>query len=375
MARACSPTSWRAPRTKAAAGFSTLPTRRELRRSLAQAERSEHELGGEPPRPGGEKPDTVDDQAFAAAALERLRTAERPWVVVVDNCDSAPDTPLLADLVPKPRAQGQVVIITTTDRGWLDYPADGEHRVELAGLGVSDLRDLRLPTGLSGAVDGRPLIALALAALRDRGGVALPESAEQDGPALIWDLLPAARQRAEPAVVELARLLAWLPPEPMPEQALEKVAVWDMSPGDVLTDLGFVTRSAEGRPRPAGRSGRRSGAGPAHAPAFRSCGSGRRAWRDDPGAAAAALTRLLTTDEGRWLFIAAADDRALARLEDGDNPDQPGAVRRAFRHLSDHPRPTGAAPGLLWYGLGHIREPGGARSALPRGRSPRRMRR
>lgn len=86
---------------------------KELRRSLAQAERGEHELAGERPRPGGEKLDAFDEQAFAAAALGRLRATDRPWVVVVDNCDSSPGTPGLADLLPRPHA-GMRARSTTT---------------------------------------------------------------------------------------------------------------------------------------------------------------------------------------------------------------------------------------------------------------------
>ncbi len=326
---------------------------KELRRSLAQAERSEHELGGEPPRSGGEKADAVDDYAFAAAALDRLRTAEQPWVVVVDNCDSPPDAAQLVNLVPKPHARGQIVIVTTTHPGWLNYTTDALHRVPLAGLSAGDLRDLRLPPDLSRAVDGRPLVALALAALRDRGGVTLPAATEQDGPALAWDLLRQSA-RADQPTVGLARLLAWLPPEPTPEKALAKVTAMDTAPGDTLSDLGFVTWSAEAGPGRLADPGDSPGAGLLMHRLF-AAAVRDETWRDDPGAAAEAISGALTTDQGRWLFISAADDSALARLEDDGEHPEPGDARRAFRHLTDEPR-SGPAPGLIWYGLGHVRE-------------------
>lgn len=328
---------------------------RELRRSLAQAERSEHELGGEPSRPNGEKADAVDDQAFAAAALDRLRAAERPWVVVVDNCDSAPDAEL-RDLLPKPHAAGQVVIVTTTHPGWLDYAAGASHRVQLAGLAESDLRDLRLPTDLSASVDGRPLIALALAALRDRAGAVLPASTGQDGPGLVWDLLRSSA-RAGQKVVELARFLAWLPPEPMPEQALGKIAVLDASPGDTLAELRFVTHSVSAVPGLWADPADVGSPGLLMHRLF-SAAVREQTWRDAPDAAADVIARLLTTDQGRWLFITAADATALARLKRGDYPDkpEPGDAELAVRLLCERPEPGRPAPGLLWHGLGHIRE-------------------
>lgn len=341
---------------------------KELCRSLAQAERGEHELAGERPRPGGEKADAVDDQAFAAAALDRLRATDRPWVVVVDNCDSPPDTPGLLDLVPQPHAPGQAVIITTKDKGWLSYAGDV---VPLDGLGAADLGDLELPPGLADAVDGRPLIGLALAALRDAGGVELPSSSMQGGPELVWDLL---RQSAgvDQGELELARLLAWLPPEPISEQALVKISTWDASPGDTLKRLRFVTGATAavagldsdgeaGDDGPRYRALRKSitadldgGAavgGNAGLLMHRLFAAAVRAqtWRDEPGGAADSIGRLLTTEEGRWLFITAADDQALARLESAD-------TERAARALAGLPAEGRPVPGLLWHGLGHIRE-------------------
>ena len=332
----------------------------ELTRSLAQAERGEHALGGERPRPGGEKADAGEDPAFAAAALDRLRTAMRPWVVVVDNCDSPPDTRGLADRIPKPHALGQVVIVTTTDPGWLAYATNADCQVRLAGIGAGDLGDLKLPAGLSDAVAGRPLVALALTALRDRGGVLLPEASGLAGPELVWDLLRNCAEATGEAV-ELARLLAWLPPEPMPRRSLVEIAGWDTSPGDALVGLGFVTWSASAVPDlsadradPADSGGLGLLMHRLFATAVR-----QQTWLDVPNAAADSIARLLTTTEGRWLFITAADVSALVRLEPPDKTDQPGGpgeVELAIRQLADHPRPGTQPPGLLWYGLGHVRE-------------------
>lgn len=328
---------------------------KELRRSLAQAERSEHELGGEQPRPGGEKADPGDDQAFAAAALDRLRATDQPWMVVVDNCDSPPTTPGLTDLLPRPHATGQVVIITTIDPAWLDYATDTAHRVQLTGLADGDLRaELGLPRGLTTAVSGRPLIGLALAALRDHGAVELPADSAQDGPELVWDLLRGPAQTGADAV-GLARLLSWLPPEPIPEQSLAKIGLWDASPRNALERLRFVTRTAAAVPGLDASEGTGGSSGLLMHRLF-AAAVREQTWRDQPGAAADAIARLLTTEHGRWIFITAADDTTLARLERGADPDLPGEAARAADQLIRHPGPGRPAPGLLWHGLGHIRE-------------------
>jgi hypothetical protein len=332
----------------------------ELRRSLAQAERGERAPGGERPGPDGEKADPGDDLAFAAAALDRLRASGRPWVVVADNCDSPPDTAGLTDLLPRPHAPGQVVIITTTHDGWLDYATSASHRVKLQGLGNGDLRDLGLPAGLGEAVAGRPLIALALAALRDHGDVELPADSRRDGPSLVWDLLRGS-PLAGADVVGMARLLAWLPPEPVPEFRLLKIGAWDTSPGDILARLRFVTRIAAPAP------GQEAGEGTAAEETGEDAGQeadGSQAllmhrlfaaavreqtWTDEPGAAAGAIGRLLGTGHGRWLLITAADSTALTRLGESE-------VARAARSLAQGGPHGHTVPGLLWYGLGHVFE-------------------
>lgn len=115
---------------------------------LARAERRE-EQADEPS--DGEKPDAGNDRAFASAALERLRNARLPWVVVLDNCNMPPETPGLAELMPVPHRPGQVVIVTTTDGGWLEAAASNGWQPErLSPLDDRDLGDL--PAGLQTAV-------------------------------------------------------------------------------------------------------------------------------------------------------------------------------------------------------------------------------
>jgi hypothetical protein len=318
-----------------------------LTTSLAQAERQEKTERGELIGRGvaaasGEKPDPGDDQALASAALTRLREAERPWVVVLDNCDSDPSTPGLAELVPQPHQSGQFVIITTTHPRWLEHARQqGWQPRELPWLDEGDLDELSLPRGLDKAVAGRPLIAQALAALRSDAG--LPESAGDDGPGLVWNLLSAA-QRSAPEVIALARLLAWSPPEPTDAPRLIAASGLDASSGatSTLEALRFVTPSG---PATVGES-RAIQMHRLFAEAVRTS-----TWSHDPAAAAWAIDRLLTTDEGQGFFIGAADTTALIRLERGEVAGEPGDVARAVAFLADVRR-----SGLLWHGLGHVRE-------------------
>ncbi len=313
-----------------------------LTRSLAQAERQEKDQreGRLHPAAAGEKPDAGEDRAFASTALSRLRDAERPWVVVLDNCDSAPGIPRLRELIPRPRRAGQFVIITTTDERWAaQAQASGWHARQVPPLEPKDLTDLGLPAGLDGAVNGRPLIAQALAALSRPGAVVLPGQVEADGPDLVWDLLRGSRY-ASHDMTSLARLLAWCPPEFMDVTSLLPLTglAADPAVGRRLADLGFVTPDA-------------ADAGLAiqmhrlFAAAVRS-----QTWRDDPAAAADVIGRLLTDEKGRALFIDAADNSALGRLERGQRS-EPGDAGRAADVLAGSHQ-----AGLLWYGLGHIRE-------------------
>jgi hypothetical protein len=337
-----------------------------LTTSLAQAERQEKsergELIGGEVAATGEKPDPGDDRALASAALSRLREAERPWVVVLDNCDSGPDTPGLVELVPQPHQPGQFVIITTKHPDWLEHARQhGWQPCRLPRLEEGDLDELSLPRGLDDAVAGRPLIAQALAALRGNG-VDLPDTAADDGPDLVWDLLRASH-RTTRDVIALAQLLAWAPPEPANVPSLLKAAGLDEASTAVavLEAFRFVIPSVA-------QTSDRSRAIQMHrlfAAAVR-----ESAWNDDPAAAARAIDRLLTTEEGEGFFINAADTTALIRLESDAKTEEPGEVAKAVGFLTD-----GRRDGLLWHGLGHVRERLGpvSASAAPFAEAVRRL--
>lgn len=329
--------------------FLTAPDVKSLTASLAMAERQEKELRGGPAATGatGEKPDPGEDRALASGALDRLRNAERPWVVVLDNCDVDPTrTPGLQELVPVPHSPGQTVIITTIDEHWEDYARSRGWIFErLRPLDPDDLGDLGLPPGLSGLVHGRPLIAQALAAIQE-AGADLPDQADTGGPELVWDLvrkLPGAG----PEVTTIARVLAWCPPEPADTARLLTAAGYlagaqappALAACHTLDQMRFVTLSFPD-------SGMAVQMHRLFAAAVRS-----QTWRDDPGLAADIMARLLTGEAGQELLIGAAEESALSRLERGPGRDDPGEVARAAGYLTNPAR-----RGLLWHGLGRVRE-------------------
>ena len=304
-----------------------------LTAALARAERRE-EQADEPT--GGEKPDAGSDSSFALAALERLRDNRLPWVVVLDNCNMAPGTPRLAELMPVPHRAGQVLIITTTHEGWLDTATRNGWQVQrLEALTDADLGDL--PAGARAAVAGRPLIERTLSALLDRGAK-LPEPPEPDGPALVWEL---ARELPglHPDVTATARVLAWCPPEPLDLNRVLETAGSDPAAGEALLGLRLAAPSDSG-------GGIAISMHRLFARAIR-----EQTWRDDPAAAAGTIEQLMTSGAGRRFFIDAAEETALARLEHGTGADEPGEAARAARTAADRSR-----DGLIWYGLGHIRE-------------------
>ena len=327
-----------------------------LTTSLAQAENEEKAQRGERPGASGGSADLADDRALASAALDRLREAERPWVVVLDNCESDPDASGLLGLVPQPHAPGQFVIVTTTRASWLEYARrHGWRCEEMPGLTEEDLvKQLLLPDGLEDAIAGRPLIAGTLASLRDYG-CELSESVGQDGPALVWDLLRTSR--CAPEGIRLAQLLAWCPPEPMDVPRLQAAAGLDPASAShrALVALRFVT-PVSGQVVQGRHEDQAAEAVQMHrlfAAAVREW-----TWENEPETAADLVASLLTSEAGRGLFLDAADTSALGRLEhspvtEGSVRDdhEPGDAARAAGVLADRSR-----AGLLWYGLGRVRE-------------------
>ena len=341
--------------------FLTAPDVKSLTASLAMAERQEKELRGGPAaaRATGEKPDPGEDRALASAALDRLRHAERPWVVVLDNCDVDPGPPGLGELLPVPHSPGQLVIITTIDERWEDHARSRAWIFErLRPLDPGDLDGLGLPPGLSDLVNGRPLDRPGPGGTPGgRGRTAGPGRLRRPGAGLGSG--PHAG-RPGPEVAAIARILAWCPPEPADATRL-------------LTAAGYAAGAA-----PEAAASPRSTSG-ASSPSFPDTGMAvqmhrlfaaavrSQTWRDDPGLAADVIGRLLTAEAGQELFIGAAEETALSRLERGPGgEDDPGEVARAAGNLAD-PQAV-ACCGTGWAGSGNA----AVRWRAPRRTSPRR---
>lgn len=297
-----------------------------LKASLAAAElaeRGEHEELGE----RAERLAPPEIEQLAHDALDRLVTSQSPWVVVLDNCDRDPRDPALAAVLPRPRHARQVVIVTTRDDRWLTLSGTLPP-VPVPPLEDRDLAVIDLPPAYT-EVAAEPLIAEPLAVLHHEGRT--PSAAGDTPHHMIWRLVrETLRDQAE--ATDLARLLAWAPPDAVdvtdaPVGSPERAA-------KLLADLRFVT-TATGPNRL-----RRGGPVRLHrlfAEAVRA-----QTWADEPRVAAATVYTLLTSAWGKRNLLDAGDQTALRHLEQVD------AERAA--------RTDPASAALIWYGLGHVRE-------------------
>jgi hypothetical protein len=303
-----------------------------LQASLAAAEQAETGRWTE----GGdraERPDPTEVKQLAYAALSRLAAADVPWVVVLDNCDKAPDAPGLQALIPQPGSPGQIVIMTTREEGWSGAPGDWTF-TQVPALGTDDLGQLGLPQDAV-AIVRDPLVAEPLAELATRG-VAIPPDTRSDPHRLVWALVRDVLGAASPAV-RLAELLAWLPPEPAGVAAAPAGAGPEAlrQAAEELVRLRFLT--------PVSQSGR---AETVRVRMHRMFADTIRAgvWADGEQAVLKVLADVLTSGWGRSALIESADQTALQRLEGGE-------LQWAANGAADRRMAGGA-----WHGLGHIRE-------------------
>ena len=233
--------------------------------------------------------------------------------------------------MPRPHRNGQLLLVTTTDDRWRDYAGrEGWDFFEIPRLESADLDNLAIPAELRPAVDGRPLIAQVLTAIEPGPGRPDELATADAGPALAWGLVLEALA-SDPAAVHLARVLAWCPPDPVPfAPTLERLA-GSAATAQPLVDVRFVNLT--------------QAAGASALQMHRLFGQAVRAqvWRDDPAAARQIVATLINDEAGQGMFISASDGGALRHLEKED-------AGRAAERLA----PDGA--GLLWHGLGKIRD-------------------
>jgi hypothetical protein len=103
--------------------------------------------------------------SLVASARHRLAAADRPWVVVIDNADAAPED--VTDLLPRPR-RGQLVIITSTNQEWAGYAQGaGWEVIEVGLLDRGDLSAAEQALPLPDALLCPGLVRLGLSAAAD----------------------------------------------------------------------------------------------------------------------------------------------------------------------------------------------------------------
>lgn len=302
-----------------------------LKASLARAELAER---GEQQEVGerAERLDPTEIEQLARDALDRLSASELPWVVVLDNCDLHPEHPALAPIVPRPGHPRQVVIVTTRDDRW--SMLDGIlPPVEVPPLQPRDFTRLRLPEELS-AVAPDPLIVEPLTVLHREGSTAGTDPTPQH---MIWRLVREALED-HPEAIKLARLLAWAPPDPLDVTDAPVPA----GTAKLLADLRFAATSSDTEHDDVTEPRQRTSLVRLHrlfAEAVRD-----QTWTDEPAIAAGTIRTVLTGEWGRRVLLDSSDQTALRRLEQGE------AERAASASVDP------AATGLIWYGLGHVRE-------------------
>jgi len=296
-----------------------------LQASLAQAYASEYASVSD-------ALDAASVQTLAAAAQTQLADSRAPWVVVVDDCDVAPDTPGLASLIPVPHARGQLVIITTTNDQWRRYAEQsGWHFEAIPELSTDDLTFLGLPLDMREIVDGLPLIAQILNTFEDLRPIHFQDLSHHTHPgsALAWEML--RRTVAEQDVVHVARTLAWCPSASNPVDSVLAVAGNNANVMATrrLEHHQFVHFTESG-----GRTAIQM-----HrliASAIR-----EQTWRESPAAAMEIIKSLVLTNPGRTLLSDCADGTVLRQLE--------ADVDRASDNTT-----SGDDRGRLWHALGSI---------------------
>lgn len=205
-------------------------SRETLIDSLAQAELAQRDI----------RVEDLDDQlreGYAYAALDRLRAADDPWVVVLDNADGSPRE--LRGLLPRPSVRQRLIVTTTNGREWPTAPRV-THDVRLEPLSeAAVLAELDGDAGLAAATEGLPLVLEAyrsFLAVDDPATAALTRlqalreaTAERRGAAALWHALEDVGALADREL--LCAVAALMPPDRVPVDVAERLG--DVSPGAV----------------------------------------------------------------------------------------------------------------------------------------------
>jgi hypothetical protein len=173
-----------------------------------------------------------DREAFAYAALDRLRRATTPWVVVLDNANGTRGS--LGRLVPRPQRPGQLVLVTSTNPSWTKNAEVTHH--PLGEATESEVEKALGGRGLTEITGGSPLLMgafsrLLAAATRDGEELAAGDLAAKlygigeglDGASAYWRALSGAASFGE-AEMRVAARAALLPPDRLSADLVDSVA-------------------------------------------------------------------------------------------------------------------------------------------------------
>lgn len=242
-----------------AAWFLNASDARSLIDSLAEAEMAERGIsdqGNHGIEAGSlENPDR---EAFALAALDRLRRAETPWLVVLDNANG--DPALLHKYIPHPRSR-QVVLFTTTgaDPNW----ADGRWRPEVLRHELSPATEEEVAARFGGEtlgedwfdlIGGRPLMVETFERLLSDNRITVESilEAAKSTPAVesvdpaagaYWSSLAGLRGESR---LRLARIASCLPVDRLPVTLLTGLGDATGEDVDELIKLGFFNLDRSG---------------------------------------------------------------------------------------------------------------------------------
>lgn len=208
------------------------------------AVRETYESGDDPKR----VLEPADVTAIADSARAKLRDAVGPWVVVLDNADLPPKK---LKKIPLPRNDRQLLLITTTDPAWLDYP--GAHTFTVSGVPDDEvIADLgTVPQVARDAIAGRPLLINATRQFRRATGgdwwdvvgqpMTGPAAADAEilAPAWIWSAVHAL-PGADASVLSACQALSLLPPTRVAAETFAAFLPGERSAGEAIARYGLA---------------------------------------------------------------------------------------------------------------------------------------
>lgn len=224
--------------------FLNAADRSTLQSQLAQAENDQQARSYQ-------QLEKLDQVPFSDLAVRRLEVSEAPWVLVLDNANGKPGD--ITPILPRSIGPNQTIIVTTTNRDWLEEWPESEPgrpatHIVLPALDGGDMPGI--DEGLRGLVGGSPLFYEAAHAAIE-SGAQVPQAPE-NAAGLVWQLAQ-DYLAGHPEALDLAHLIAWAPPVVLPVADFAGFFPHAGAPGDLAT-LGrslekaglvrFLTRSA-----------------------------------------------------------------------------------------------------------------------------------